>query len=205
MKRMNSPFDPARRAYLEPIEQPIYSSNVLLAATPQRKLPFFPVPSAIQGDSVFANLSDNKLANPKLFVVRGWRLHIQQSVAVNAANNDQLGGLLTIIENYFYRFFVGTKDYLVLPVFCIPSGLGAWAAMAAEGATADPGTFATLSAHGMPAYHNYRALKRNQITLPPQQEFFADLNALNAGLASFTGSDRRVWNVLEGTLGREVQ
>ena len=204
MKRMPSPFDPARKAYLEPIEQPIYSSAVLTAASPERVLNFFPVPNASQGNKVLSNISDNKLANPKLFVVRGWRLHVQQAVAIQSTDSAQLNGLNTIIENYFYRFFVGSKDYLILPMFAVPSGLGAWAAMAGAGAEAT-NEFAQQMNLGAPSYHNYRALKRNQITVPPQQEFEADLNLTNAGLASFTGADRRVWNLLEGTLGREVQ
>jgi hypothetical protein len=204
MKRMSSPFDPARRAYLEPIEQPIYSSSILTAATPQQKLPFFPVPAASQGNRVLSNISENRLANPKLFVIRGWRLHVTQSVAIQAATSNQLSGLLTILENYYYRFFVGTKDYLILPMFAVPSGLGAWAAMAGAGA-AVANEFAELAANGSPTYHNYRKLARNEITIPPQQEFEADLNLTNVGLASFLGSDRRVWNILEGTLGREVQ
>ncbi len=75
---------------------------------------------------------------------------------------------------------------------------------AAAGAEAD-NEIITTGQLGIPNYHNYRSLKRNQITIPPQQEFEADLNLQNAGLANFTGADRRVYNLIEGTLGREVQ
>jgi len=203
-KRRTSPFDPAKKAYLEPIEQPLYSSNSLTAATPEQRLAFFPVPAAAQGNKVLANINDNKLANPKLFVVRGWRLHIAQAVTLLATNTDQVGGLLTILESYYFRFYVGTKDYLNLPMFAVPSGMGAHIFAAGAGAEATD-EFVTSGLNGQPHIENHRKLRRNQITIPPQQEFEADLNLTSAGLASFTGANRRVWCFLEGTLGREVQ
>lgn len=204
MKRRESPFDPARRAYVEPIEQPIYSSDTLTAAAPQQRLVFFPVVAGSQGNKVLSNLNGNQLANPKIFVVRGWRLHVQQNVPVVAGTTADLGGLLTIMESYWYRFFVGTKEYLGVPMFAVPDGLGVWSSMAAAGAEA-ANELLSLGSLGAPQIENYRKLRRNQITIPPQQEFEADLNLTNAGLANFTGANRRVWNFLEGTLGREVQ
>jgi len=207
-----SPFDPSRKALVEPIQQPLYSSQVLTAAAPEVRISFFPVPAASQGNPVFANVNDNKLANPKIFAVRGFRIHVAQSsgvavTVVDAGVLNNLLGLTQIAESYWYRFFIGVKEYLRAPVFWMSSGVGIWATMAQEGATADPGRSAYTQTLGQPHRENYFKIHRRPIVIPPQQEFEADLNLSPAGLAAFAitgGTTRRVWNFLEGELGREV-
>jgi hypothetical protein len=205
--RIESPFRPARPALIEPIVQPLYSSVIILAAAPAAQLQFFQVPQGAVGfNPVLTNMElAGTLANPKIFVIRGMRLHIAQNVAVvdAAATMVNFVALLQIIESYWYRLQVGTKEYLRAPAFYLASGLGAWLQNAAEGATAAANTFYTGTI-GVPQHENYFKVSRRPIVIPPQQSFVAELN-LGPALAALTGGiDRRVWNFLEGDLGREV-
>lgn len=200
-KRMQSPFDPSKSAWLEPVEQPLYSSNVINAASPARTYAFWPVPSASQGDNTLSNMNSPFLANPKLFIVRGWRIHIQQNVAMADATLNQLTGLVAMMEGYFYQFRIGNaKDYLIVPLWMMSSGLGMWATMA----TTVNNNHVYTGTLGQPLQENYRKLRRNEITIPPQQEFAAQLVMQNTNITSFNGSNRNCWNILEGTLGRET-
>lgn len=202
-KRMRSPFDPSKAAWLEPVEQPLYSSGQVVVASPSRKYSFWPIPSASLGDLTLTNMSQATLANPKLFIVRGWRIHIEQSVALmdTSATLAQADGLVSIIEGYYYNFRIGNaKDYLTLPLFAMASGFG----VDLRVATVVNGQNAYTATMGAPLQENYRKLRRNEITLPPQQEFSADINMQNTAIASFNGSNRQIWNFLEGTLGRET-
>lgn len=202
-KRMKSPFDPSKAAWLEPVEQPMYSSVAFSVSSPARKYSFWPIPSASLGDLTLSNMNQATLANPKLFIVRGWRIHIEQSVALMDATTTlaQADGLIGILEGYFYNFRIGaSKDYLTLPLFALASGFGADLRVATTVNNQNAYT-ATL---GAPLQENYRKLRRNEITLPPQQEFSADINMQNTAIASFNGSNRQIWNFLEGTLGRET-
>lgn len=200
-KRMQSPFDPSKSAWLEPVEQPLYSSNVLSASSPARTYAFWPVPSASQGDNTLSNMNSPFLANPKLFIVRGWRIHIQQNVALTDATLNQSIGLVAIIEGYYYQFRIGNaKDYLVVPLWMMSSGLGMWSVFA----TTVNNQNAYTSTLGQPLQENYRKLRRNEITIPPQQEFAAQIVMQNTSISSFSGSNRNIFNILEGTLGRET-
>jgi hypothetical protein len=201
---MQSPFDPSKSAWLEPVEQPLYSSFSLVVATPARRLSFWPIPSASLSDPTLTNMVLAQLANPKLFIVRGWRLHVEQSVALSDATTTlaQADGLVAFAEGYYYEFKVGgSKSYLQVPVFAMASGFGVDLRVSTTVNNVNAYT-ATL---GQPLQENYRKLRRNEITIPPQQEFSAECIMQNTAISTFNGSNRQVWNFLEGTLGREVQ
>lgn len=206
--RVPSPYKPARPALVEPIQQPLYSRVLLTAAAPEAQLFFFQVSQGSPGQNpVFTNLEvQSQLPNPKIFVVRGYRLHVQQNVnpiGVGAGAVDTLRGLLQIIESYWYRFFIGVKEYLRVPAFYLNSGLGAWAAIAGATGTAGTNDYAQIAQIGQPHHENYFKIPRRPIVIPPQQNFSGELNR-GPALAAILGGDRAVWNFLEGDLGREV-
>lgn len=205
--RVESPYRPARPALIEPIVQPLYSSVLIIAAAPAAQLQFFQTTQGAVGQNPVFNNAElaGTLANPKIFVIRGMRLHVAQNVAVTDAGNTMVNfvALLQIIESYWYRLQVGTKEYLRVPAFYLASGLGAWLESSAQGAAAGGVTFYTATI-GVPSHDSYFKVGRRPIVIPPQQSFSAELN-LGPALAALTGGvDRRVWNFLEGDLGREV-
>lgn len=203
--RVPSPFKPSRPALVEPIVQPLYSAVLILAAAPAAQLQFFQVPQGAVGfNPTLTNMElAGTLANPKVFVVRGFRLHIAQNVNLTdgAATQIETVSLLRIIESYWYRFQIGTKEYLRVPTFYLNSGLGMWLQNAVGGAN----PFYTQQI-GVPHHESYMKIARRPIVIPPQQSFVAELN-LGPALATLGAgaADRRVWNFLEGDLAREVQ
>lgn len=202
--RMESPFKPARPALVEPIFQPLYSSALLTAATPEAKLFFWPVPAASQSDEVRTNTTDNKLANPKLFVVQGFRLHVNQDIALPETTGDFAEAIAELIHQYLYRFFVGTKDYFVVPMHRVGDGMGLWLGGMGAGAEATD-EFIYAAASGVPHLENHTKLRKYAITIPPQQEFKASIERSPNESGAISGANVRIWNYLEGVLGREVQ
>lgn len=200
--RVPSPYKPHRAALVEPIVQPLYSS-VLIGTTPETQLLFFQATQGAAGQNpVFTNMETaGQLSNPKLYVIRGLRLHIEQNVAVVAGTVAPTDDLLDIIESYWYRLFVGTKEYLRVPVFYLSSGLGIWFSAAAAGAEA-ANELLSVASIGVPNHSSYFKINRRPITIPPQQNFQGELN-LGPALASINAT-RRVWNFFEGDLAREV-
>lgn len=202
--RVPSPFKPARPALIEPIQQPIYSSNVLVSATPQSRVSFWPAPAASQGDLTRTNEDLNRLANPKIFSVRGYRLHVTQNVDVLSTDGAKINGLVDILESYWFRFFVGVKQYLGVPAFWMSSGVGANLQAAGAGGEA-ANEFISIESLGISHRENYFKINRRPIVIPPQQAFEADLNlSVNGITTPVLGGDRRIWVFLEGDLGREV-
>ncbi|MGI0149552.1 MAG: hypothetical protein ACREDF_08495 [Thermoplasmata archaeon] len=201
--RVPSPFKPGRPALIEPIMQPLYSSNTLTVATPEATLSFVPVPAASQGDFVRTNIQGNQLANPKIFVVEGHRVHISQDIVIPDTSGDGLEEVIEISEQYSFRFFVGTKDYLRVPLFWMSSGIGTWTAPAAADAEAT-NEFLYVTALGVPHRENYFKIKRRPITIPPQQEFLAEIIRSQNATGAITGVNLRIWWFAEGSLGREV-
>jgi len=201
--RIESPFKPARAALVEPIVQPLYSSNALTVATPEATLAIVPVPAASQGDFTRANVQGNSLSNPKIFVVSGHRVHISQDIGIVETTGDLLEEYIEIAEQYSFRFFVGTKDYLRVPLFYMSSGLGVSGSFAAAGAEAT-NEFLYTAGLGMAHRENYFKCKRRPITIPPQQEFLAELIRSQNATGAISGANIRIWWFAEGSLGREV-
>lgn len=202
--RIQSPYKPARPALVEPICQPLYG-RVVVEATPAAQYFFFNVSQGAPGQNpVFTNLEvPSQLPNPKIFVVRGYRLHLQQRAAFGpAANVNFLAGSAELVESYWYRFFIGVKEYLRVPAFYLTSGLGLWVAPAGAGG-ATTNEWLSPAQVGVPHHENYYKIVRRPIVLPPQQNFQAELNR-GPALSTLTGGDHAVWNFLEGDLGREV-
>jgi hypothetical protein len=201
--RVPSPFKPSRPALIEPIVQPFWSSEVLTVATPQSVLSFFPVPAASQGDPTRSYMSTNSFSNPKIALVRGFRLHISQDIAVPDTTGAKLKQLMEISVQYWFRFFVGVKEYLRAPVFYMSSGVGIWMAPAAAGAEA-ANEFLYSPLLGAPQRENYYKITRRMITLPPQQSFESDLNRSQNASGAIAGSDVRCFAIMESDIGREV-
>ncbi len=201
--RIPSPFKPGRTALVEPIQQPLYSS-VEVGTTPAADYTFFQNPRGATGQNlVYTNLETaGNLSSPKIFVIRGLRLHFAQNVAIEAENVQPTDDLVDIIESYTYILHIGTKDYLEVPAFYCSSGLGLWFSAAAAGAEAANQVW-SVSGMGVPHHENYVKMRRRPIVIPPQQAFNAQIKK-GPALASINAA-RRVWNFLEGDLGREVQ
>lgn len=199
--RIPSPYKPARPALIEPIRQPLYSSNQITGATPENQLLFF---QATQGSVGQTPINTNmetagQLSNPKIFVIDGIRQDVAQRVVTADATGLLFDDLCKIGEIYWVRLFIGTKEYFRSPAKYWTSGIGGWLS-----AAGNPGAGNVLYTQnfGVPVHTNYFRLRNRIITIPPQQNFQTELNLGVAGVT--LSANRRVWHYLEGSLGREV-
>lgn len=189
-QRIASPFQ-FGQAVLEPVVQPVYDRIVLTAATPNGTFNFFIDPTAKTPREIFPGITTGgQLSAPRMMVVYGNRLHVDE----NIAGATQLADTKNILYNSFYTFTVGIKDYIVAPFFWLPSGLG----IAGFTTVAGAGT----ATNGVPAFHSHFSIAKRRIAVPPQQAFRGVLTVAGAAVLAV---DTEIWNFLDTEFGFEVQ
>lgn len=193
-----SPVNLGNRAVVEPIVQPLYD-NGTVATSATTQIQFFKVPVG-QSSKTYVNTNLDQagvLANPKIFVVLGFRLHLQ---AVTMAATNIVDALKVIHSSYFSFDLGGNfKNYLRVPAFMLPSGFGITGFSDQGGLT---GATAAMSVtNGQPNIFNYFSIAKYPIGLPPLQSFEATLNFPTAQTLT---TATVVWAILWGILGREV-
>jgi len=193
MTRMVSPFDPGKKAIIELIRQPLYDEQALTSTSIE--VTFFQTGFAGR-DFRQTNLeTQGLLPVPKFFVIDGIRIVFTE----NKTHSTKIGDLEDIMYGSFFKFVLGgLKDYLVVPTFMVPSGVGI-VGMSDQGANTAAAT--VLATHGAPVLSNRYILRQHVITIPPQQSFKASIN-FPAVMGSLTSTE--TWVVLEGDLAREV-
>jgi hypothetical protein len=199
--RSVSPFT-FGRPVIEAIAQPLYDTIDILAAglappyrwftAPANKNPRQIHPDIIQGGT---------LSHPKIFVIWAFRLTTDEEDLTDTTIkfSNQLFHFLNIMWNSYYRLHVGVKDYLIVPTFAIPSGLGTTGYFDGVAAGEPIGWFQNNN-NGF--FGCQRSINNRRITIPPQQNFFAELQTVDNAVAP--AADMEMWNFLEGEFGREV-
>lgn len=194
-RRMGSPFS-FGQAVLEPIVQPIYDRVTVLAATPNVQHRFFQNLAGKNERDFFSQITGGgQLSAPKLAVVYGIRLVWSEAVATDT---DILPDLKLLLYNSWYRLKIGVKNYVEVPSFYLPGGVGIAGFAGSNSAAAIDYQTATS---GVPAFFSRFSIEKRRIAIPPQQAFFGELNGV--GIAGM-GSDRDCWNFLDGEFGQEV-
>lgn len=183
------------------------------------------VATAVTASAIHTNMTAaGSLATPKLFLVTGIRIvpvelnsaltnPLQDSAGVTSAgptftgvDSNLLEDLMRVVYGSFLRFFVGTKDYLVVPTWFTPGNTGIQGdadSLTSGGAT----PIAAGSFQYFQTYHSagrYFALDRYPVLIPSQQNFFVSLNFPQSTKPTM-GAARAVYGVLDGILGRETQ
>ena len=193
MTRMVSPFDPGSKAVVEVIRQPLYDEQLWEATT--TSLPFFQTGFAAR-DYRQTNLEQaGVLPVPKFFVMDALRVIFTE----NKAHIEKIVDLEDLMYGTFTKFVLGgLKDYLVLPTFLIPAGVGIVGMDSQGGLTTGQ---QTIASPGVPSLSNRYILRQHVITIPPQQSFKVEMVA-PAALSGIV--DTETWVVLEGDMAREV-
>lgn len=194
-RRVPSPFSYGERAVIEPTVQPLYHGLNFVAAAPAQ-MRFFQGTAGLNELLASPGLvTGGQLPNPKIFVVYGIRVHYSEHVQNDAITAD----LKVLMYNCWGRLFVGVKDYLVVPLFYLPSGLG----ISASGMDATGVTTNVAATSGAPTFFNRMSIQKRRITLPPQQAFFFEINPVNIA-ATHLHQNRLMWVFFDGEFGREV-
>lgn len=234
-RRFRSPIDTMRRAKLEPIHQPLYSCYLFDNAQVPSSALFFNYgvggqvatnqTSPPNATEIHTNMvSAGFLPSPKMFLVTGIRVI---PVEIDATFTDVLadtGGatlagptftgsdvtlledLVRIVYGSVFKFFVGTKNYLTNPTWNVPGNTGIQGeAMNTVNGGMTP--TAPISLQKVQTFHSagrYFALPAFPTMIVPQQNFNATLEFPQTTRPTI-GTDRAVYVVLDGILGREVQ
>ena len=193
-RSMGSPFS-FGQAVLEPIVQPIYDRVTVLSATPNVQHRFFQDLAGKTERDFFSQITGGgQLSAPKLAVIYGLRLVWSEAVATDT---DILPDLKLLMYNAWYRLKIGVKNYVEVPAFYLPGGVG----IAGFAATTNVASEFQTATSGVPAFFSRFSIEKRRIAIPPQQAFFGELNGV--GIAGM-GSNRDCWNFLDGEFGQEV-
>lgn len=193
MTRMVSPFDPSKKAIVELIRQPLYDEQAITSTVTE--VTWFN--TGFNGrDFRQTNLeTQGLLPVPKFFVIDGIRIVFTE----NKTHSTKIGDLEDIMYGSFFKFVLGgLKDYLTVPTFMIPAGVGI-VGMSDQGGNTDAAT--VLAVPGAPVLANRFILRQHVITIPPQQSFKATIT-MPALLGSIASTE--TWVIIEGDLAREV-
>jgi len=234
-RRFVSPIQTMRQAKLEPIHQPLYSCFIFDNVQVPSSALFFnyavggqvatnlaapPASTEIHTNMVSAGF----LPSPKMFLVTGIRvipieldatftdLLSDTGAATNAGPTFTgqdvavLEDLLRIVYGSVFKFFVGTKNYLTNPTWNVPANTGVQGdASQLYGGGSTP--IAASTVQRLTTYHSagrYFSLPAFPTMIVPQQNFNTTLEFPQTTRPTI-GTDRAVYTVLDGVLGREVQ
>ncbi len=231
-RRFAFPHPSLAQAQIEPIVQPLYSMAVIndAAMTAQRETFFFrysvgqpisgPAGAAAAVASTIINTNMETagfIASPKVFLTTGVRMVFSNLTAVltDALEVGTAGGseeaaasmvtdFLELTYGTYFRFFVGTKDYLTVPTFMVPGnvGVGGLSAVSLSGIAAQGPDFSQVNAFNTAG--RYFGLGEHRILIPSQQNFFTSIVAPQA-VPPTIASELAVFSILDGFFGREVQ
>ena len=233
-RRFAFPHPSLAEAQLEPIIQPLYSMATLdnVAMTTQRETFFFryaigQVTSglAAAGGTVPSTIINTNMdtagfiASPKVFLCTGTRLIISNldstltdalEIATGSGETpaaSMLEGFLEVLYGTYYRFFVGTKDYLTVPTWAVPgnTGVGGVVSTAISGPDAGAAGPDQVLLSSFNTQGKYFSFGEHRILIPSQQNFFTSIVAPQAVPPSLSLSEINLYSVLDGVLGREVQ
>ena len=226
-RRFASPIELFERAKLEPIHQELYSCALYDAAAIPNEVGLFTyalggtVVGTVTGQSANALHTNMEtpsfLANPKLFLVEGLRIHVPPlNTALNApaeivTGDPSLGGNWAFFDSLrmlyaatWIRFRVGQKDYLRVPTWLCPPNIGVGGAAGAAIDQLAPAATDTVLAVAPYMSGRVMSFPTAPILIPPQQNFRVDVMRSETRVATLP-SAIPVYGILDGIYGRETQ
>jgi hypothetical protein len=188
------------RGLRDTIAQPLYDT-VPLAAAGATKLTFFAVPLG-QGTTAFGtgakHLGDTnmdlagQLAAGYAFQLQGFRFALPWNIPI--------ADLILAFNGAVFRFFVGSKPFLQVPLRTVPSGNGAFVSTNA-GSTATANVASGTS--GWPSMQNGFSIGRKPLILGATENFQVTLE-WQGGVQAIS-AQTFITIYLDGYLGRPVQ
>lgn len=183
---------------MEFIRQPLYDSELITSSVTEVR--FFVNPKGASSKTAWhTNLTTaSLLAVPKTHLIDGFRF-VPYGMTADAS---QLGFMRELLYDQTYvRFTLGDlKDYLLVPTWYMPAGVGI-PGFSDTGGLTSAAQVAQVS-NGAPIHGNYLSIRSHPILLPSQQTFTFTF-ATDAVLTGIT-TDIRCWVVFEGVNGRET-
>lgn len=172
---INTPLD---RAYLRPLQQPLYDTELFDFTTPPTSLTYFQRPISQSTAYVVANSSKTQaetnlnqsamLDYPREFSILGFTISLDSTIG--------LLSIATILRRAYYTFtFSGNRPYLQIPIDRIPAGMGLEGAVAMGNITASSlgGGLVSSFKNGLGHIANYFKfnLGRSALKIKPGEAF----------------------------------
>ncbi len=175
---INTPLD---RAYLRPLQQPLYDTEVYDFTAPPNQLTYFqrPISQSTQALNQTKQLSETNMNQsamldyPREFSILGFTISVDSTI--------NLLSLATMLRRCFYVFtFSGNRPYLQIPADRIPAGMGLEGAVAMGNISASSlgGGIITSFKNGLGHVANYYKfnLGRSALKIKPGEAFNGSLN-----------------------------
>jgi hypothetical protein len=196
---------------LEGVKQELYDTKLYPGlGTPL--LEFFRNPA--QGELLSNMQASGQLPSPQEFHILGIAVEIfplpDRTTSRNRISKEWAEDKRMVLEGALFKFNVGVKNYLTLPLMRIPEGMGMTGFGAASDVAKTPIDY--VLTNGVQDINHYfdvfvRLLnKKKPIHIPPQQAFYAQITwptAVPLTYSTFDYAKIRVY--LIGVLWREVQ
>ncbi len=175
---INTPLD---RAYLRPLQQPLYDTEIFDYTTPPNTLVFFQRPISQTTQSLNqtkytseTNLNQSAMLDyPREFSILGFTISFDSTLGLKLQAN--------ILRRAYYTFtFSGNRPYLQIGLDRIPAGMGLEGAAAMNGgtSTSDSGQNITCFKNGLGHVANYLKfnLGRSALKIKPGEAFNGSIN-----------------------------
>lgn len=174
---INTPLD---RAYLRPLQVPLYDSEVFDFTTPPTQMTYFQRPisqSTATGTQKFlseTNLNQSAMLDyPREFSILGFTMSMDTTIGLLSQAN--------ILRRQFFQFtFSGNRPYLQIRTDRIPAGMGLEGATSQGNVSAGSagGGVITCFKNGLGHVANYYKfnLGRSALKIKPGEAFNANLN-----------------------------
>ncbi len=175
---INTPLD---RAYLRPLQQPLYDTEVFDFTTAPTQLTYFqrPISQTTQALNITKQLSETNLNQsamldyPREFSILGFTISFDSTIG--------LLSIATILRRAYYQFtFSGNRPYLQIPIDRIPAGMGLEGAVAMGNISASSlgGGLVSSFKNGLGHVANYYKfnLGRSALKIKPGEAFNGSIN-----------------------------
>ena len=169
---VNQPLD---RAYLRPLQEPLYDTEVLDFTSPATTLTYFqrPVSQSTAALSITKTESETNLNQssmldyPREFSILGFNITLDSTIGLATAT--------AIYRRAFFQFtFSGRRPYLQVPLERIPQGQGLEGTVSRSSGTSETaGTVIAVGKNGMGHIANYYKfnLGRSALKIKPGEAF----------------------------------
>ncbi len=187
---INTPLD---RAYLRPLQQPLYDTEIINFASFPNQITFFQRPISQSTQQLAqtkytseTNLNQSAMLDyPREFSILGFTISFDSTIGLKLQAN--------LLRRAYYTFtFSGNRPYLQIGLDRIPAGMGLEGAVAMSGATAnsDSGGVVSCFKNGLGHVANYFKfnLGRSALKIKPGEAFNGSINWPVALTASQQGN-----------------
>lgn len=175
---INTPLD---RAYLRPLQQPLYDTEIFDYSAPPSQITFFQRPISQSTQSLSqtkynseTNMNQSAMLDyPREFSILGFTISFDSTIGLKLQAN--------ILRRAWYTFtFSGNRPYLTIGLDRIPAGMGLEGAVAMSGttSTSDSGNNITCFKNGLGHVANYYKfnLGRSALKIKPGEAFNGSIN-----------------------------